>query len=99
VAAQIALRIDALNGEPGQILHILSPPVALCGRETANKTPFQPKAQRWRELWLDRHVVSRENATRYRGAIAACGKQHYKRYTAAILAHHRNLPVYRRDLM
>ena len=42
VAAQIALCIDALNGEPGQVLHSLSLPAASCGCETPNKTPFQP---------------------------------------------------------
>jgi hypothetical protein len=51
VAAQIALGIDALNGEPGQILHNLFPSEAFSGHPTAKKTLFPPKARRWRELW------------------------------------------------
>jgi hypothetical protein len=74
VAAQIALGIDALNGEPGQILHDLFPSEAFSGHPTADKALFPPKARRWRELWPGRPVVSRENATRCRGTLARGGK-------------------------
>jgi hypothetical protein len=74
VAAQIALCIDALNGEPGQILHDLFPSAAFSGHPTASKAPFPPKARRWRELWPGPPVVSRENATRCRGTLAGGGK-------------------------
>jgi hypothetical protein len=70
VAAQIALRIDALNGEPGQILHNLFSPSGVMRLRNTQQNAFPTEAQRWRELWLGRPVVSRENATRYRGAIA-----------------------------
>jgi hypothetical protein len=70
VAAQIASWIDALNREAGQILHNLLPPSGAARRQlTASALPDQKKSQRWRELCPASPVVSRENATRYSGAI------------------------------
>jgi len=70
VAAQIACWIDALNREAGQIVHIFRPPAALRGCKASASAFPTKKAKRWRELWRERPVVSRENATRYSGAIA-----------------------------
>jgi hypothetical protein len=70
VAAQIALRIDALNGETGQILHSF-PPSGAAQRQNqpAHVLPTE-KNKRWRELWRSLPVVSRENTTICGGTIA-----------------------------
>ena len=45
VAASFALRIDALDGETGQILHILSSPSGGLRRRQLPQTPYRPKKQ------------------------------------------------------
>jgi hypothetical protein len=100
VAAQIALRIDALNGEPGQILHNLSPPAALCGCETANKTPFQPKRNVGAncgsaDLWCQ------EKMPQDIGVPLPPGGKRCRRPRAAAIfpRRRRNLRAHRRNLM
>jgi hypothetical protein len=43
VAAQIALSVDALDGETGQILHCFSSPSGIARREKNRQTPYRPK--------------------------------------------------------
>ena len=67
VATRGALRINALHGPAGQILH----GVSLRGcRSRERESPGQPERRRWREFCSQQPVVSRENATRYSGNIA-----------------------------
>jgi hypothetical protein len=46
VAAQIALSVDALDGETGQILHCFSSPSGIARRENNRQTPYRPKTYR-----------------------------------------------------
>jgi hypothetical protein len=71
VATEVALRVDALDGETGQILHFFLPPAAVRGDDNHRQTPDRPKKQkRWRELSREPPVVSRENTAIYSGGFA-----------------------------
>ncbi len=78
VTAHIALRVNALHGEPGQILHRF-PSAARCFRPrqcASSSTPREPKNDGG--FCANRHVVSRRKTTRYRGTLpgvesSSCG--------------------------
>ena len=75
VTAQVACRIDALNGEAGQILHRFPP----------RPRPWRgPPSQLKTNVGALLSVVSRENPTRYRGAVAKV-KNVVEMYRARVL--------------
>jgi hypothetical protein len=74
VASRFALRINALHGEAGQVLHIVSPqrPARFCGAGRGGADPNSPVTDEcWRGFWRSGAVVSREKTTIYRGTVAA----------------------------
>jgi hypothetical protein len=74
VTSGVALRIDTLHSETGQILHMLSPKrLASCAPTAVRQACgalFQLKDERWGGLCREEPVVSREKTTRYGGTYA-----------------------------